>query len=100
MALGPRPGGTAAVGEEGEWRRAAWGVDSLPRFEGWRPVEAALRWRVAVVEVKGDVGGPFIGEMRRWSGGGRWGGRRAVRGGVNGAQRRGAERRERRGAHW
>jgi len=55
---------------------------------------------VAVVEVKGDAGGPFIGEMRRWSGGGRWGARRAVRGGVNGARRRGAEWCERQGAHW
>ena len=24
------------------------GIDPLPRFEGWRPVETALRWRVAV----------------------------------------------------
>jgi hypothetical protein len=35
-------------GEEGEWRSAAWGVDSLPRFEGRQPVEVALRWQVAV----------------------------------------------------
>ena len=55
---------------------------------------------VAVVEVKDDAGGPFIGEMRRWSGGGRWGGRRAVRSGVNDARCRGAERRGQRGAHW
>jgi len=27
--------------------RAAWGIDSPPRFEGWRPVEAAPRSRAA-----------------------------------------------------
>ena len=34
-ALGPRPGGTAAAGEEGEWRRAAWGlIPSLDLRDG------------------------------------------------------------------
>ena len=61
-----------------------------------RELAAAVRF----VVVKGDTGGPFIGEMRRWSGGGRWGGRRAVRGGVNDARRRRAEWRGRRGVHW
>jgi len=52
---------------------------------------------VGVVVARKQCRGLFIGRERRWSGGGRWGGRRAVRGGFNGAWRREAEQRAIRG---
>ena len=46
-ALGPAVLGLAASGKEWERRRGVRGIDSPPRFEGWRPVEAAPRRRAA-----------------------------------------------------
>ena len=61
-ALGPAALGLAAAGKEGERRRAAWGIVSPPRFEGWRPVEAAPRRRAAAGP--GRCGGGAAGP--RW----------------------------------
>ena len=58
-----RPWGLAVAGKEGERRRAAWGIDSPPRFEGWRPVEAAPRRRAAAGP--GRCGGGAAGPRRR-----------------------------------
>ena len=64
----PLPGieegqGAPAAGKEGERRRAAWGIDSPPRFEGWRPVEAAPRQQAAAGP--GRCGGGAAGPRRR-----------------------------------